>query len=191
MNNDQFDCSDYSAFNDLKLGQTILKVPCRSPLAVVEKIKPYIKNKVVCELGSAVGDIALEMAKYAKKVIGVEIDEECVRISRKRGLYTICADVSNLPSLPEKIDVTYMWMDHKITRKVFDSIKNGLIIVAGELGYGAKRGYVRGVEVKVLDEIRDEYPQSQMHYVSYNERERETVKDNLAHLFCLLLKNNI
>ena len=92
--------------NKIKPVQTILQVPDRSPLAVVEAIKPYIKNKIVCELGSAAGDISLEMAKYAKHVIGVEIDKEQVKISRKRGLYTIRGDVTtftppeNLVKLP-------------------------------------------------------------------------------------------
>ncbi len=167
--NRKYNCKDYSAFNNLQPGQTVLKVPCRSPLTVVEKIKPYIENKVVCELGSAVGDIALEMAKYARRVIGIEINEERVAISRKRGIETICADASRLPSLhlPEKADVYYMWMNPKPTRRIFDAIKSGVVIMAGGLDYWEEDG--RGAEVKVLDEIHAENPGSQMMEFEYNE----------------------
>jgi hypothetical protein len=165
----KFNCKDYSAFYNLQPGQTILKVPCRSPIAVVEKIKPYIENKVVCELGSAVGDIALEMTKYARRVIGIEIDEERVLISRKRGLETICADAGFLPSLhlPEKVDVYYMWMNPGPTRRIFDAIKSGVVIMAGGLEYQEEDG--KGLEVKVLDEIHAENPGSQMVEFKYNE----------------------
>lgn len=154
--------------NKIKPGQTILQVPLRSPIAVVEAIKPYIKNKAVCELGSAAGDISLEMAKYAKKVIGVEIDKKLVRISRRRGLHTICADATTFV-LPKKIDVYYMWMDKQLTRKVFNHIKKGLVIMAAEYGYGRRMGIPRGTELRVLDEIQAEYPKSEMLNIRYNE----------------------
>ncbi len=180
---DDHNCHDYSIFNENKPDQTILKVPCRSPFSIIDKIKPYIQDKTVCELGSAVGDFLLEMGKYAKKVIGVEIDQERVLISRKRGLYTICADATSPFSLPEKIDVYYMWMEDNITRKAFDNIENGLIIMAGELGYASEKGYSRGIEVKVLDEIYAEYPQSQMIEVNYNEGDG----DRESGIVCLLI----
>lgn len=180
---DKFGNYNYSALDDLKPGQTILKVPDRSPLVIAEKIKPYIKNKVVCELGSSVGDFALEMAKYAKSVIGVEIDEECVAISRKRGLHTICADAINLPPLPEKIDVYYMWMEAELTRKVFNNIKGGLVIMAGELEYATQTGHPRGIEVEALDEIRYSYPHSWMLNINYDEGDGE----RQSGVFCVLI----
>lgn len=147
---------------------TILQVPDRSPLAVVEAIKPYIKNKVVCELGSAAGDISLEMAKYAKRVICVEIDKEQVKISRKRGLHTVCADVTTFTP-PENVDVYYTWIGEQTTRKVFNHIKKGLVIMAAEYKYESRTGYPRGTELRVLDEIHAEYPGSEMLSVKYNE----------------------
>ncbi len=154
--------------NKIKPVQTILQVPDRSPLAVVEAIKPYIKNKIVCELGSAAGDISLEMAKYAKHVIGVEIDKEQVKISRKRGLYTIRGDVTTFTP-PENVDVYYTWIGVQTTRKVFNHIKKGLIIMAAEYRYEPRTGYPRGTELRVLDEIRAEYPESEMLRFRYNE----------------------
>src|SRR4051812_41398613 len=109
--------------------KTIIETPYRSPMAVVNKIKPYIKDKVVCELGSAYGDISLEMAKYAKRVIGVEIDPERVLVSRQRGLETICADATGSYELPCNVDVYYIWMGSDISRKVFTKIKSGLVIM--------------------------------------------------------------
>ena len=37
-------------------------------------IKDEIKKKVVVEIGAGIGEFAVEMAKYAKKVIGIEVD---------------------------------------------------------------------------------------------------------------------
>lgn len=48
--------------------------PGRSPFAVVEAIKDIIKDKVVCDVGCFDGDLMVEMQKYAKEVIGIEID---------------------------------------------------------------------------------------------------------------------
>lgn len=169
IEDDKFGCYDYSALEDLKAGQTLLKVPCRSPLTVVEAIKPYIAGKIVCELGSAVGDISLEMAKYSKMVIGLELDHERTIISQKRGVNTVRANAFTLP-LSERVEVYYMWMQSIYTKQVFEAIKNGVVIMAGELGHGAEQvGYDRGKEVKVLDEIHAENPGSQMFELEYYE----------------------
>lgn len=48
------------------------KYPYRAPMAVVEALRPYVKGKTYCELGTHDGDIMLEVSKYAKSVIGIE-----------------------------------------------------------------------------------------------------------------------
>lgn len=150
--------------------ETALKVPCRSPLIVIDAIKPYIKGKTVCEIGSALGDLALRMKEYARKVIGIEIDHERVVYSKKRGLDTRYGDALDILPLPDKIDVYYMWMDPKPTRWIFDAITHGVIIMAGELGFEAERArYARGSNLKVLDQIHAEYPESRMIEVKYHE----------------------
>jgi len=110
------------------------------------------------------------------------IDEERVKISCKRGLPTICADATTF-NPPEKIDVYYMWMGHELIRSVFNNIKEGVIIMAAELKYGTRVGYPRGVEAEILDQIRYEYPESQMLNVKYNEGDGE----RQTGVMCLLI----
>ncbi len=137
---------------------------------VIEVLRPYIEGKVVCEIGSALGDIALKMKKYAKYVFGIEIDEERVEYSKSRGLDTRKGNALDVLPLPDKVDVYYMWMNPEPTRRIFDAIGNGVVIMAGELKYGAKQvGYARGSEVKVLDEIHAENPGSRMIEFKYDE----------------------
>lgn len=162
--------SNYPPVESVGKDDTVLKPPCRSPLVVIEALRSYIEGKVVCEIGSALGDIALKMKSCAKYVFGIEIDEERAEYSKKRGLDTRYGDALNLLPLPDKVDVYYMWMDPKPTRRIFDAIGNGVVIMAGELGYEAdKAGYARGIEVKVLDKIHEENPGSKMIEVKYDE----------------------
>lgn len=162
--------SNYPSIGSLRENDTALKVPCRSPLVVLDAIKPYILGKTVCEVGSALGDIALRMRKYAKKVIGIEKDEQRAEYSKKRGLNTIAGDALDLLPLQDKVDVYYMWMEPKPTRWIFDTIGNGIVIMAGELGYEAEKArYARGSEVKILDEIHAENPGGQMIEIKYDE----------------------
>lgn len=163
---------NYPPIESVKTGDIVLKPPCRAPLAIIEAIRPYIEEKVVCEIGSALGDIALEMRKYAKFVFGIEIDKERVEYSNKRGLNTLGGDVLDLLPLEDAPDVYYMWMDPRPTREIFDAIGSGTIIMGGQLNYESeKAGYERGIEVKVLDEIHAENPGSRMIEVAYNEGE--------------------
>ena len=168
---DKYDCySNYPPVESVRTDATVLRPPCRSPLVVIEALRPYIEGKVVCEIGSALGDIVLKMKKYAKYVLGIEIDEERAEYSKKRGLDTRYGNALDLLPLPDKVDVYYMWMDPKPTRRIFDAIENGIIIMAGELEYGAEQdGYARGIEVKVLDEIHAGNPGSQMFEIKYDE----------------------
>lgn len=162
--------SNYPPVESIRTDDAVLKPPCRSPLVIIEALKIYIEGKVVCEIGSALGDIALKMKKYAEYVLGIEIDEERAEYSKKRGLDTRKGNALDLLPLPDKIDVYYMWMDPEPTRRIFSAIGNGIVIMAGELGYGAEEAeYARGLEVKVLDEIHAEYPRSRMIELKYDE----------------------
>lgn len=173
--------SNYPPVESLRIDDTVLKPPCRSPLVVIEVLRPYIEGKVVCEIGSALGDIALKMKKYAKYVFGIEIDEERAQYSKKRGLDTRKGDALDILPLPDKVDVYYMWMGPKSSRRIFDAIRNSVVIMAGELGYEAqKSGYARGEEAQILDEIHSQNPGSKMLEVKYNEGNGERQSGTLV-----------
>ena len=114
--------------------------PYRSPESVSHAIKDLIQNKVVCELGCAEGDNMMFMSRYAKKVIGVELDPKRYTPAQERGFEIIVADYLHDP-IPEA-DVYYFWPNlpdrdnefliEKILSK--DSF-NGTIIVGGDSGF--------------------------------------------------------
>jgi len=87
--------------------QTILKTPYRSPLVVVDAIKDIIKDKVVCELGCAKGDLFPIFSKYAKEVKGLEYKPKYVDFCREQGYNVIQGDW-DIDELPEA-DVYYFW----------------------------------------------------------------------------------
>ena len=103
--------------------ETILDYPYRSPLKVAEVLKELIKDKVVCDVGCACGDLMIEFSKYAKRVIGIEERKEEREITIKRGLEV----VDNLPDA----DVYYVWVgiDDLSFLEMFKDKKGKLVLV--------------------------------------------------------------
>jgi len=105
----------------------VLNYPLRSPLKVAETIKDIIRDKIVCDVGCACGDLMFEFSKYCKKVIGIEYDKERVEIARKRGLEVV-------DKLPDA-DVYYIWIGiDSSSDSVMNQLKSkkGILILAEE-----------------------------------------------------------
>ena len=49
----------------------------------VKNFKNFIKNKIVCDFGCGFGGFLIRSKKIAKKVIGVELGENCIRYLNK------------------------------------------------------------------------------------------------------------
>ena len=163
--------SNYPPVEILGPDDTALKVPCRSPLIIVDAIKPYIENKIVCEIGSACGDIAIRMKKYAKYVFGIEIDRKRAEYSKKRGLDTRLANALDIFPLSENIDVYLMWIYPHVARDIFNMIDRGVVIMS-ELSNGANKvDYEQ--EFKIFLELHKEFPNSRMLEIEYNEGKGE------------------
>jgi hypothetical protein len=120
--------------------QPIRNVPYRSPIAISDFLKDILKDKVVCDLGCAEGDNMIFMARYAKKVIGIEKDPPRYKVAQKRGLEVIVADYRVDP-IP-KADVYYVWpndgeKDNEfLVNKILDNGNfAGVIVVAGDTGF--------------------------------------------------------
>jgi len=109
----------------------ILEVPWRSPLVVVEAIKDIIKDKVVCELECAAGDLMVEMKKYAKDVVGMELNPDRVLAAKARGLDVVEGDVftNHIPDA----DVYYIWCDATMIGSIPSIIKKGIWIIASDV----------------------------------------------------------
>ena len=116
--------------NCLDYNMTILEVPWRSPFAVVEAIKDIIKDKVVCDLESACGDIMVAMKKHAKDVNGMEINPDMVLASKSRGLNTIEGNVFTSP-IPDA-EVYYIWCDAAVIHLIPGIMKKGTWIIASD-----------------------------------------------------------
>jgi hypothetical protein len=107
---------------------------------VSHAIKDLIQNKVVCELGCAEGDNMVFMSRYAKKVIGVEVNPKRYKPAQDRGLEIIVADYLH-DDIPEA-DVYYFWpnLPDRDNEFLIDKILsndsfNGTIIVGGDTGF--------------------------------------------------------
>lgn len=103
--------------------------PHRSPYILAELAKPYITDKVFCDVGCAEGDQLALFSKYAKKIIGIELTAERGQAAIDRGFDVLIGDYRTI-GLPVA-DVYYVWIDthrdelfieyvfaHKITCKV-------------------------------------------------------------------------
>ena len=117
--------------NNMK--DTYIKAPYRSPLAIVEAMKDIIKDKVVCDVGCAYGDIMIEMKKYAKEVVGIDDKEDRITVAKERGLNVIKGDIFN--DLIPEADVYYLWIVKYVVKKVVDMIPKGIIIVGADTSW--------------------------------------------------------
>jgi len=131
-----------------------LKPPYRSPLAVVDAISDYIKDKVVCELGSAKCDLFPKFLEYTNKVKGFEWKKEYVDFSVSKGYDVICGDWTT-DDLPDA-DVYYFWCGYKeqnqfLIERLINEKPNSIIIAAGD------SSFKENTEVMVMNELNTQY----------------------------------
>jgi len=116
----------------VSLPHPIMDYPHRSPLKVAEVLQDMIRDKVVCDVGCACGDLMFEFSKYCKRVVGIEKDPVRAGITRKRGLEL----VDHLPDA----DIYYLWigLDSWDFLELFRDKKGKLILaeedISPELG---------------------------------------------------------
>jgi len=109
--------------------------PRRTPAIVSDKISGIINNKIVCELGCAEGDNMLLMQRFAKEVIGIDLNNDRLEIAIKRKLDVRVSDyrVDNLP----EADIYYFWPSNVLRDtpyliwKIFKTQKFQGIIISG------------------------------------------------------------
>ncbi len=111
--------------------KTPVKFPQITPKETLEFIKDIIKDKIVCDIGCSEGDWMIEMSKYAKRVIGVDIDIKKLRIAVEKGLNVFKCDVLR-EELPPA-DIYYMYINFEDSMKIFNRIPAGKTVIWGFL----------------------------------------------------------
>jgi len=108
-----------------------------TPVKMVEKMKDMVKDKVFCDLGMRKGDFALEMQKYAKRVNGIEFNEEFYKQSIEKGLDVSLGNFLIDP-LPEA-DIYYLWVGSDKRKLICDRLRvekpEAKVIIGGRLGH--------------------------------------------------------
>ena len=66
-----------AAFEDSQ--KMVEPYPTRGPAASVYGLRPFIEDKVVCDLGCGGGDLAWLMGRWAKQVYGIEYDPNRIK----------------------------------------------------------------------------------------------------------------
>ncbi len=102
-----------------------------TPTIVAEFLKDIIQDKVVCDIGCRKGYLMLDFAKYAKGVIGIDNDENCLKICRKKGLNVIKGDFETM-EMPGA-DVYYIWSKNKFVERIVNDLRKrgqkGIVII--------------------------------------------------------------
>ena len=138
--------------------KTYRECPFRSPKAVSEAIKDIISNKLVCELGCGEGDNMALMSRYAKDIVGVELDPERFKYAKERGFNIVVCDYRK-ESLPEA-EVYYFWPDNGkkddefLVNKILSNPNfKGTIIVAADMGHRNEPAVVKELGEKMNAEF--------------------------------------
>ena len=113
----------------------IRKPPARTPTIISYKIRNLIKNKTVCEVGCAEGDNMMLMSKYAKKVIGLDLNASRLKYAQNRKQDVLLSDY-RLDPIP-KVDVYYFWPSNALRDipylvwKIINHSDSNSIIISG------------------------------------------------------------
>ena len=79
----------------------------QTPPEVAELIKDIIQDKVVCDVGCGGGSFMVALKKYARKVVGIEENEDWANIAVEKGFDIWVENAFSFP-LPQA-DVYYLW----------------------------------------------------------------------------------
>ena len=99
-----------AAYEDAKgLAETY---PQRGPAVVAQAMRPFVEDRVVCDLGCGGGDLLWLMSRYADRAIGIEVDHRRGQHAQARAACTdsmqfLSMDYFQKP-LP-RADVYYAW----------------------------------------------------------------------------------
>jgi protein-L-isoaspartate O-methyltransferase len=131
----------------------------RTPAGVLDAIELIITDKVVCELGCAEGDNMVFMAKYARRVIGIDRDEQRVREAQRKGLDVVRGDY-HLDNLPEA-EVYYFWPkdgakdDAFLVEKILSNDTfQGIIVIGAD---PQRKRWLRKVDVSAVRKCIDRW----------------------------------
>eukprot|EP00996_Jenningsia_fusiforme_P000870 NODE_1790_length_1406_cov_36.540899_g1619_i0.p1 GENE.NODE_1790_length_1406_cov_36.540899_g1619_i0~~NODE_1790_length_1406_cov_36.540899_g1619_i0.p1 ORF type:complete len:436 (+),score=54.20 NODE_1790_length_1406_cov_36.540899_g1619_i0:83-1390(+) len=108
-----------------------------TPHAAISAMVPYIRDRVVCDIGSRKGDMMMEFKPYARRVIGIEIDRDFAQQAIARGLEVHIGDLYKM-KLPA-CNVFYFW--------IYSKMAAGFVQRMADYGFTAPVWVVLGGEV--------------------------------------------
>ena len=141
-----------STINGNFIQHPILQYPDRSPLNIAFVLKDIIKDKTVCDIGCACGDLLIEFSKFCKNVLGVERNKDHLYVARARGL------VVNENEIPDA-DVYYVWANADGLEDIMQKMKNkkGILVLSEESRNPVLGGYEIEVPLLEHDENRKNF----------------------------------
>ncbi len=91
-----------------------------SPIIAVDYIKHLIEGKVVYDIGCGSGEFAKAMARYANKVVGIELDFSLAEKSRAKGIKTLSNDFMVMDLNEAEVVYAYLSFigNYALTRKL-------------------------------------------------------------------------
>jgi hypothetical protein len=101
-----------------------------TPIDSVKYLEPYIKDKVVYDVGAGDGKFALTMSQYAKQVIAVEIVSPMAAECFKLGLDVIEKDFCDISFKKAEVIYTFMsfYGSYVLTQKLKEDKWTGTVI---------------------------------------------------------------
>lgn len=112
---------------DQGMRESVLMPPFRTPIEIIDLLKPSFKDKIFCEIGCACGDILVQVKDEAKRLIGLDISPTYSEICRERDFEYHEMNVLESKSIPYA-DV-YFAFCHRLER-FLDLYQDLPIIVA-------------------------------------------------------------
>lgn len=147
--------------------EMVRSFPWRSASTSPEGLKDIMQGKSVCDIGCAEGDMLMQFAKVASRVVGIERDMDRFRPAVERGLKVLSGNFFRIKNRDFPVcDVYHLWGPSPETSQLMvdhlmghEKVRNCTILTAGRDGAPHVKasvekwgGHVRAIPYKEFNE---------------------------------------